>query len=353
MICNAVAQPRPCLINVRAGRTYFWCSCGRSAAQPFCDGSHKGTDFTPVKFTATAADEEILLCGCKQTRNAPFCDGAHNSPLSGTPSDDPLSAANRDIPEVTTRDGPRVLLNGSCYVFSTALASMLSRGGMRYCYLVTPELGALYQTQLLLEASEQLSPIFTLGPCEVILSVGAGRGTVTISARHFPVEASDGVFIRPSEAIQLIPRLGETLKVFALSYPHGEISWPERMPVNFDTLHEQRVVSADATHRTAMGPRYFQMLVDKQIGCTSIAQFIGHIPRSKATPHRHLYEETLIVLSGEGYIWTEDRKARVRSGDVIFLPRKQLHSVEATSTDGIDLVGVICPGDNPSINYYD
>jgi quercetin dioxygenase-like cupin family protein len=59
------------------------------------------------------------------------------------------------------------------------------------------------------------------------------------------------------------------------------------------------------------------------------------------------------VLCGEGCIWTEDRKARVQAGDVIFLPRKQLHSLEATSADGIDVVGVICPGDNPSITYYD
>lgn len=353
MTCNAGTQPKPCLVNVRTGHTYFWCSCGRSGAQPFCDGSHKGTDFTPVKFTAAATDEEILFCGCKQTRTAPFCDGTHNQLLGGSPTDDPLSAINRDVPEVTTRDGARILLNGSCYVLSTGLASMLSRGGLRHCYLVSADLGALYQTQLLLEATEQPSPIFTFGSCEAILFIGAGRGTITISGRHFPLEASDGVFIRPSEAIQLTPGMGETLKVFALCHPFGDIHWLEQMRVNFDTCHERRIVSADAAQRIPMGPRYFQMLVDKRIGCNRIAQFIGHIPLSKAAPHRHLYEETFIVLSGEGYVWTEDRKARVRSGDVIFLPRKQLHSVEATSTDGIDLVGVICPGDNPSINYYD
>jgi mannose-6-phosphate isomerase-like protein (cupin superfamily) len=125
------------------------------------------------------------------------------------------------------------------------------------------------------------------------------------------------------------------------------------MPTNFDAQYAERIVAVDPDHRTAMGPRYFQILVDKRIGCNLITQFIGHIPPSKAAPHRHLYEEAIIVLSGEGYMWTQDRKARVRAGDVIFLPRKQLHSLEATSADGIDVVGVICPGDNPSINYYD
>ena len=102
-----------------------------------------------------------------------------------------------------------------------------------------------------------------------------------------------------------------------------------------------------------MGPRYFQLLVDKRVGSSLITQFIGHIPRSKAAPHRHLYEESIIVLAGEGYVWTEDRKAPVKAGEAIFLPRKQLHSVEATSADGMFVVGVICPGDNPSIAYYD
>ena len=59
------------------------------------------------------------------------------------------------------------------------------------------------------------------------------------------------------------------------------------------------------------------------------------------------------MLAGEGCIWTEERKARVRAGDAIFLPRKQLHSLEATSPEGMFVVGVICPGDNPAIAYYD
>jgi quercetin dioxygenase-like cupin family protein len=102
-----------------------------------------------------------------------------------------------------------------------------------------------------------------------------------------------------------------------------------------------------------MGSRYFQMLVDLRIGSRTITQFIGHIPRSKAAPHRHLYEEAIIVLAGEGCLWTEQRKARVQAGEAIFLPRKQLHSLEATAPEGMFVVGVICPGDNPSIAYYD
>lgn len=56
---------------------YYWCACGLSKKQPFCDGSHKGTEFTPVKFTIEEKETK-RMCGCKATDHPPFCDGAHN-----------------------------------------------------------------------------------------------------------------------------------------------------------------------------------------------------------------------------------------------------------------------------------
>ena len=72
-----IAQKAPYPVEVIAGKTYFWCSCGKSANQPFCDGSHKDTSFSPVKFTAED-DRKVFFCGCKASANAPLCDGAHN-----------------------------------------------------------------------------------------------------------------------------------------------------------------------------------------------------------------------------------------------------------------------------------
>jgi len=347
-----VARPKPYLVTLKGGRTYFWCACGRSAGQPFCDGSHKNTEFEPRKYVP-ARDEEVLLCGCKHTAGAPFCDGAHTNLPGGSPLDDPNSAANRGIPIVTERRGPRAELNGGCYVVSPSLAEKHRRGSLTYSYLVTAALGAVYQTQILLEVEGGASPVMSLGDRDVILFVAAGRGTVLVGQQAFGVEACVGVYIRPGEAIQLTPAQSSKLAIYLLACPLGELTWHQAMPQYFDAQYPERVVPIDTEQRIAMGPRYFQLLVDKRIGSKVITQFIGHIPPSKAAPHRHLYEEAIIVLSGEGCMWTEDRKARVAAGDVIFLPRKQLHSLEATSADGMDVVGVICPGDNPSINYYD
>ena len=69
---------QPMAIDVEEGKHYFWCSCGKSAKQPFCDGSHKDTDFKPVKYTAEK-DGRAFFCGCKKTGNAPLCDGSHKS----------------------------------------------------------------------------------------------------------------------------------------------------------------------------------------------------------------------------------------------------------------------------------
>ena len=142
------------------------------------------------------------------------------------------------------------------------------------------------------------------------------------------------------------------LKFFISNGPGSEdLQWLEHMPANFESEHPDRVASIDPSQRHKMAERYYQMLVNREHGSTVVTQFIGNIPLSKAEPHRHLYEEALIFLNGEGVVWTEDTKTPVVAGDVLFLPRKQLHSVQCTTSGGFDIVGVIYPGDNPSINY--
>jgi len=67
----------PIEVQLEAGKQYYWCTCGRSQSQPFCDGSHKGTEFTPKAFSVET-NKSSWLCTCKKTGNAPFCDGTHN-----------------------------------------------------------------------------------------------------------------------------------------------------------------------------------------------------------------------------------------------------------------------------------
>ncbi len=71
-----IAQKGPYAVEVEAGKSYYWCACGQSSGQPFCDGSHKGSDFTPVKFIAPES-KTVYFCGCKHSANPVLCDGTH------------------------------------------------------------------------------------------------------------------------------------------------------------------------------------------------------------------------------------------------------------------------------------
>ncbi len=73
-----IAQKQPFRVEVEAGKAYFWCACGRSANQPFCDGSHEVTDLRPVRYKAEK-DGAVFFCGCKHTGSKPLCDGTHKT----------------------------------------------------------------------------------------------------------------------------------------------------------------------------------------------------------------------------------------------------------------------------------
>jgi CDGSH-type Zn-finger protein len=71
-----IAQKAPYPVDVEEGKSYFWCACGLSATQPFCDGKHKGSGLAPIRYTATK-DQKVFFCGCKHSINKPLCDGTH------------------------------------------------------------------------------------------------------------------------------------------------------------------------------------------------------------------------------------------------------------------------------------
>lgn len=102
-----IAAKAPAMAELEAGKDYFWCACGRSKNQPFCDGSHAGTGLSPVKFTADNTGK-AALCQCKGTGNQPYCDGTH-AQLGDEVIGDPAPVPTSDVPQArATPEEPTV-----------------------------------------------------------------------------------------------------------------------------------------------------------------------------------------------------------------------------------------------------
>ena len=148
-----------------------------------------------------------------------------------------------------------------------------------------------------------------------------------IGDRSFALKAESSALVRAGEAFRLSSATPMQINVTVCPLgPQPEVL--DSMPLVFDDSIPNRIKAVDPNQRSEMADRYYQVLVDGETPATEVTQFIGHIPQSRAAHHRHLYEETITILSGEGVMWTDATKAEIRAGDTIFLPRKQSHSVE-------------------------
>ena len=350
-----IAARKPALVTLDQGKTYYWCRCGRSARQPFCDGAHRGTEFQPLAYTCQSTGD-YLLCACKQTRKAPFCDGSHNN-LSDAyePASDEEIRASAHLP-VTPRDGAAVgtaALDGGCYVRTVDPAALQRHGNMAFASMIHARDGARCLSLYYLEAHAGPPSVVAFGDSHVALFVLAGHGSITISGKRFRIAAEQGIFVGPGEAFAVEPDADSAaLRLTATLCPQSAgPQWLTSMPDHFAPDVPERVFALDPARREAMADRFYQVLMDDRTGAAEMTQFVGEVPRSRAAAHRHLYEETITILSGHGFMWTENARAEVQPGDVIFLPRKQLHSLECTSDGGMRLVGVFFPSGSPAVNY--
>ncbi len=347
-----VAQLKPYRVMVEAGQRYLWCSCGRSKSQPYCDNSHRGTSFKPLAYTASASTA-VLFCGCKHSGSVPMCDGSHNNLTDEYAEDDRTEQQLlRNNTEVTFDGRGRALLDGGCFVQRPDGLAWSRRAGVHLASVISAADGAKFLEQYCLRAEGARSNVLRYADADVVLFCLAGHGHVTVSGQPFALAAKSGVHVRAGEAFQLAPAAPGQLLCLVTVCPGGqELETVQHMPENFSAGYPQRVAHFDVAKRVSMADRFYQVLVGEHMGSAQVTQFIGQIPQSKAAPHRHLYEEAIVILSAAGMLWTETRRAAVKAGDLVFLPAEQEHSLQCTQPGGMELAGHFYPSGSPSINY--
>lgn len=235
-------------------------------------------------------------------------------------------------------------LKGGCYVLGGAGAS----SGL-LAPVIGAEFGAKHLSQMVLNLAAA-SPIFQFSSSDLLVFVIDGKGNARIGGRSFELEAYAGLYIRPGEAFQISPK-GSLKALLTICPEEPSFRILKTMPQAFDEDYEVRFAGIDPKKKEAMGDRFFQVLVSKHIGAKNVTQFIGEIPKGKAPSHHHFYEEALYILSGEGKMWTGDISAPVKAGSIIFLPAKQEHSLECTSSGGLKVAGHFYPAGSPAENY--
>ncbi len=261
----------------------------------------------------------------------------------------------------------RTDLMGGCYI----LGAVAERQDL-LLPVIGRDFGAKHLSQYVLDLSGSPSPIYAFGTSDVILFAVAGSATVNVSGKTFEMPPESGLYVRPGEAFQVAPKTqkmsspppsgdpdarlrghdNKTLRLLITVCPEGNGAQVlEAMPDNFDAEFPDRLVEVDPAKKEAMGERFVQVLVSHGAGSRQVTQFIGEIPLSQAPSHHHLYEEALYVIEGEGFLWTEDVKAAVKPGSIIFLPKRQQHSLECTSNSGLRVAGHFYPAGSSAENY--
>ncbi|NKB39144.1 MAG: cupin domain-containing protein [Gammaproteobacteria bacterium] len=349
-----VSALKPCLVSLKAGRPYAWCSCGLSQKQPFCDGAHQGSSFEPLRYVPER-DEDVLLCACKQTQSAPFCDGAHNN-LSDTYAEaapeDFADAAEVDYTNSEDGEFQTALLDNGCYVVRDNGSLQFSNHHVTIKKNISDETGARHLAQYVAQISQGESPVLSFPDSEVVIYIAAGNGNINISGETMVTPVETGIYVCADEAFRLTNLGSDELKAIITVCPGNvELQLLDEMPDNFNSELKSRSATYDQSKRDTMADRHLLELVNSDLGCEQVTQFIGEVPRSRAAFHHHLYEEAIFIMSGEGMMWTTTKKTKVVPGDLIFLPERQAHSLECTDSSGMRLMGVFYPAGSPKVNY--
>jgi mannose-6-phosphate isomerase-like protein (cupin superfamily) len=174
--------------------------------------------------------------------------------------------------------------------------------------------------------------------CEEVWFVVAGRGTLLVGDRRHQLEPELGVLLDPGVAWAVETRDGG-LVVVAVQVPGADEPVADRQPAIVRVADQEAITTGD---------REFRILVDPEVGCRGVTQFVGWIPPGRAPTHHHTYEEVVYVLGGEGLLHLDEGTRPIGAGSCLHLPPPVEHCLENTGTTPLRVLGVFHPAGSPA-----
>ncbi|NNE04110.1 MAG: cupin domain-containing protein [Xanthomonadales bacterium] len=241
---------------------------------------------------------------------------------------------------------------GGCKVIEADSLDLQRQHNVLWTRVFGEPQGATALSLFYLQCEAGETPHLGFGESEAVFYLLEGRARVVISGTAIDVHQGCGIHVREGETCGFVGAADRVTRWLAVVCPQcAEIGFNEQPRGTFDQRHPERVVDGARSTSHSTADRYYKLLVGPSVGSRSITQFIGKIPKSRAPEHFHLYEEVIYILSGHGRMWAGEHAAEVGPGSMIFLPRKQRHSLECLHENGMELVGMFYPAGSPAVSY--
>jgi mannose-6-phosphate isomerase-like protein (cupin superfamily) len=248
-------------------------------------------------------------------------------------------------------------LAGGCRVYSADDGAVVTRGNWTSRSVMSRSTGAPLITQTINEYSPGLSA-GTLNPTgEEVHYIAAGIGTCHIDGYRYDVRPGAALFVPPGATYHVENPGPGILRIISACCPEDpERGVTDTPPVAKSGVAPGRMVQEEDREPMRAGrDREFRLLVNTDVGCKQVTQFIGWIPASKAPFHRHMYEEGICVLEGRAilHIRGESSEVELGPGSGVYFPVGVVHCVENPGPDPIRLLGVFHPSGSPAAAYED
>lgn len=246
----------------------------------------------------------------------------------------------------------KILSEGAAVIHSAEFTA--AEGARRFRIPISASMGARDIAQTVSVYSPGLAPSRRNPVSEETLYVLRGSGRCNIGGRRYDLRPGTAVYIPPATAYQIENTSKEEIEIVS-------VCCPEEANAETDvTIFERQVddVPALTLHESEretipVSDRIFKYLINSDVGCKQITQFLGVIPPGRAPMHYHTYEEAIYIIEGEGRVHTESQSADFSAGASIYLPRGVRHSLENTGATAIRLLGAFHPSGSPAVAYED